>query len=262
MRDRKRRQSTAYQHARLRRSFILRDARASMSDARPPVHGGLDVPRDDPADPRRHAMASARSDQPRSTRRARRDRPGGGGSVDAILGAMGLEVPPRVRRRKPEAPAARRWRCLPPRRSQRSRRRRGGRRRRMPPIASRGPPPPSASHVSIEPPRSYAAVVGLTAAAAADSAAPAAADPHPRRRRSRAARVAVCVRIQALDRCNLNYACLARNSPWNFAIRSPTRSIWSSGGRKVVRKCHVPAFWPKPEPGTTTMPVFSRRCIA
>ena len=29
------------------------------------------------------------------------------------------------------------------------------------------PPPPSASHVSIEPPRSYAAVVGLTAAAAA-----------------------------------------------------------------------------------------------
>ena len=37
----------------------------------------------------------------------------------------------------------------------------------LPPIVREPPPPPAASHVSIEPPRSYAAVVGLTAAAAA-----------------------------------------------------------------------------------------------
>merc|ERR1719230_502756 len=36
-------------------------------------------------------------------------------------------------------------------------------------------------------------------------------------------------------------------------------SILSSCGRKVVRKCQVPASWPNPEPGTTQMPVASSK---
>ena len=58
------------------------------------------------------------------------------------------------------------------------------------------------------------------------------------------------------------YAYLAMNALWNLPIRSTTASISSSGGRNVVRKCHVPATWPKPEPGTTTMPVSSRSASA
>ena len=48
---------------------------------------------------------------------------------------------------------------------------------------------------------------------------------------------------------------LARKASWKPARRLVTAVIWSSGGRKVVRKCQVPFFWPKPEPGTTTRPV-------
>ena len=44
---------------------------------------------------------------------------------------------------------------------------------------------------------------------------------------------------------------------WKPARRSVTASIWSSCGRKVVRKCHVPSSCPKPEPGTTQIPVAS-----
>eukprot|EP01139_Manchomonas_bermudensis_P001270 Amastigsp_a1627_136.p3 type:complete len:106 gc:universal Amastigsp_a1627_136:1586-1269(-) len=47
-------------------------------------------------------------------------------------------------------------------------------------------------------------------------------------------------------------------SAWKAAMRSTTDSIFDSGGRNVVRKCHVPSAWPKPEPGTTQTPVFSR----
>ena len=34
-------------------------------------------------------------------------------------------------------------------------------------------------------------------------------------------------------------------------------TVAGSGGRNVVRKCHVPSFCPKPEPGTITIPVSS-----
>jgi hypothetical protein len=44
---------------------------------------------------------------------------------------------------------------------------------------------------------------------------------------------------------------LAMNLAWKAAIFSHTALILSSGGRKVVLKCHVPSFCPKPLPGTT-----------
>lgn len=43
---------------------------------------------------------------------------------------------------------------------------------------------------------------------------------------------------------------------WKSVIR-PTHSV--PGARKVVRKCRVPSFWPKPLPGTMQMPVASSR---
>jgi len=45
-------------------------------------------------------------------------------------------------------------------------------------------------------------------------------------------------------------------SLWNLTML-PTHSV--PGARKVVRKCRVPSFWPKPEPGTTHTPVASSR---
>jgi len=59
-----------------------------------------------------------------------------------------------------------------------------------------------------------------------------------------------------------DHAYLAMKSLWNVAIRPATASISSSGGKNVVRKCHVSFFWPNPEPGTTTMPVASSRASA
>ena len=53
------------------------------------------------------------------------------------------------------------------------------------------------------------------------------------------------------------YAYLPMKSAWKAVIRSTTSVISDSGGRKVVRKCHVPSFCPKPLPGTTTIPVAS-----
>ena len=89
------------------------------------------------------------------------------GKVDAILGAMGLEVPPASP--KPAGGASRRTSMEVPPASAKPAQPPSPRRPPppLPPIAREPPPPPSASHVSIEPPRSYAAVVGLTAAAAA-----------------------------------------------------------------------------------------------
>ena len=46
---------------------------------------------------------------------------------------------------------------------------------------------------------------------------------------------------------------------WNSLTNSP---IFSSGGRMVVRRWKVPSSWPKPEPGTVTMPVASSSCGA
>ena len=60
----------------------------------------------------------------------------------------------------------------------------------------------------------------------------------------------------------LSHEYFAMNPLWNSPIRVITPSISFSGGRKVVRKCHVPCFWPKPEPGTTTIPVASRSARA
>ena len=48
------------------------------------------------------------------------------------------------------------------------------------------------------------------------------------------------------------------NAAWNSPSFRTTVSISSSGGRMVVRKCQVPGSCPKPEPGTTQMPVSSR----
>jgi len=58
------------------------------------------------------------------------------------------------------------------------------------------------------------------------------------------------------------YLYLAKKSLWKAAIRATTASISSSGGKKVVRKCHVPSFWPNPDPGTTTIPVSSSNASA
>ena len=55
---------------------------------------------------------------------------------------------------------------------------------------------------------------------------------------------------------------LAMKSAWKVAIWAMTVSMSPSGGRKVVRKCHVSFFCRKPEPGTTTMPVVSRSARA
>jgi len=38
------------------------------------------------------------------------------------------------------------------------------------------------------------------------------------------------------------YAYLAINPWWKSVMRATTDDISSSGGRKVVRKCHVPSF--------------------
>jgi hypothetical protein len=46
------------------------------------------------------------------------------------------------------------------------------------------------------------------------------------------------------------------NSLWNLTIL-PVHSV--PGARKVVRKCSVPSFWPKPDPGTTHTPVASSK---
>jgi len=40
---------------------------------------------------------------------------------------------------------------------------------------------------------------------------------------------------------SLYFRYLSKNSLWNFPSRSITPSIFSSGGRNVVRKCHVPS---------------------
>ena len=42
---------------------------------------------------------------------------------------------------------------------------------------------------------------------------------------------------------------------WKVSTRFMTPESFSSGGRKVVRKCHVPSFCPNPLPGTTTFAV-------
>ncbi|PNH12190.1 hypothetical protein TSOC_000888 [Tetrabaena socialis] len=47
----------------------------------------------------------------------------------------------------------------------------------------------------------------------------------------------------------------ARKAVWKAASAATTSTMSSSEGRKVVRKWKVPSAWPKPLPGTTTMPV-------
>ena len=179
------------------------------------------------------------------------------GKVDAILGAMGLEVPPASPK-----PAG-----VPPPHVD------GGASRleaSAAAVAAAG-----AAAAAANRPRTAAAAVGLACLHRAAAVVRRRRRPHRRRRRRPDAPAAAapaphgtslpsrrCSRVCADSQIDAFNGVLARNSPWNFAIRSPTRPIWSSGGRKVVWKCHVPAFWPKPEPGTTTMPVFSRRCIA
>ena len=44
---------------------------------------------------------------------------------------------------------------------------------------------------------------------------------------------------ELLPRCSYEY--FAMNSLWKAARRRITSSSWSSGGRNVVRKCHVPS---------------------
>lgn len=50
-----------------------------------------------------------------------------------------------------------------------------------------------------------------------------------------------------------------RNLRWNSLSRPSISMIMDSGGRMVVLKWKVPGLWPKPEPGTTQMPVASSR---
>ena len=56
------------------------------------------------------------------------------------------------------------------------------------------------------------------------------------------------------------YCCM--NAAWKALMRAMTVSMSLSGGRNVVRKCHVSFFCPKPEPGTTTIPVASSNASA
>lgn len=44
---------------------------------------------------------------------------------------------------------------------------------------------------------------------------------------------------------------------WNSFSFSATSTIFSSGGRMVVRRWKVPDSYPKPLPGTVLMPVAS-----
>jgi hypothetical protein len=62
---------------------------------------------------------------------------------------------------------------------------------------------------------------------------------------------------ERLDVKKSNHACgpppyLAKKAEWKAANRSATASMSSSGGRKVVLKCCVPPFWPKPLPAGST----------
>jgi hypothetical protein len=45
-----------------------------------------------------------------------------------------------------------------------------------------------------------------------------------------------------------NPPCLLKNASWKALSRCTTSCISSSGGKNVVLKCRVPAFWPKPLP--------------
>ena len=78
----------------------------------------------------------------------------------------------------------------------------------------------------------------------------------PPKRPGRTERRPTLYPLRPPDTHQLIYRYLSINSWWNLMML-PTHSV--PGARNVVRKCSVPSFCPKPEPGTTHTPVLSSR---
>lgn len=64
-----------------------------------------------------------------------------------------------------------------------------------------------------------------------------------------------CVHTARCLACALTRGIKGGEGTRGDAIFFRTCSSLCSGGKMVVRKCHVPSFWPKPLPGVVAMPV-------